>query len=207
MQPLIDVSSDAIANLVLLTFLPFFIYFAFQKWRGKRGVRDIIQGVGLQLGEVKYIGYSVLVAIVIVAYFVFWPPDAEAFTRDNSSQSHFDGLGLNAMSISMALIYGVIATGFCEELLFRGMIAGSLSRKLPFLWANIIQAGIFLLPHLAALLFIMPELWAILLLVFAGGLLAGWLRIKSGSIIGPWLIHATANVAMSLHVAIQTATT
>ena len=34
----------------------------------------------------------------------------------------------------------------------------------------------------------------------------GWLRIKSGSILGPWLIHASANVAMCLNVAIQTAT-
>lgn len=43
-------------------------------------------------------------------------------------------------------------------------------------------------------------------LVFADGLFTGWLRIKSGSILGPWLIHATANVAMCLNVAIQTAT-
>ena len=206
MQPFIDVAFTAIANFIILAFLPFFIYFAFQKWRGKLKVSVILKNVGLQLGEVKYIGFSAVFALVIVAYFVFWPPAAEPFTREGSAQAKFIGLGFSSTSIAMSLIYGVIATGFCEELLFRGLIAGSLSRRLPFLWANLIQALIFLLPHLA-ILFIMPELWAILLLVFAGGLLAGWLRIKSGSIIGPWLIHATANVSMCLHVAIQTAST
>ena len=73
------------------------------------------------------------------------------------------------------------------------------------IWANLVQATIFLLPHLL-LLRIMPEIWPILFLIFAGGLLKGWLRIKSGSILGPWLIHPTANIATCLNVAIQTAT-
>ena len=30
------------------------------------------------------------------------------------------------------------------------------------------------------------EAWRLLPLVFAGALVFGWLRIKSGSIIGPW---------------------
>lgn len=206
MQPFIDIFSTTISNLVIVAGLPFFIYFAIQKWRKKRNFKDIAQGVGLQLCEFRYIGYSALAALVLVAYFVFWPPSAELFTGDTSPQRHFVGLGFSATSLTMALLYGVVATGFCEELLFRGMIAGSLSRRLPLVWANIIQAGIFLLPHLLILL-AKPELWPILFLIFAGGLFKGWLRIKSGSIIGPWLIHATANVTMCLHVAIQTATT
>ena len=47
----------------------------------------------------------------------------------------------------MALLYGVVKTGFAEELLFRGLIAGSLGRRLPLVWANLLQALIFLLPH------------------------------------------------------------
>ena len=38
------------------------------------------------------------------------------------------GLGLTGTSIAMALLYGVVKTGFAEELLFRGLIAGSLGR-------------------------------------------------------------------------------
>jgi membrane protease YdiL (CAAX protease family) len=105
----------------------------------------------------------------------------------------------------MALLYGVVKTGFPEELLFRGLIAGSLSRRLPLRWANLGQALIFSIPHLLVLR-VMPEMWGILPVVFAGSLLLGWIRIKSGSIIGSWLMHASGNVAMCLSVAIRTAT-
>jgi membrane protease YdiL (CAAX protease family) len=42
-------------------------------------------------------------------------------------------------------------------------------------------------------------------LIFVGALVAGWLRMKSGSIIGPWVIHASVNVAMSLSIALRSA--
>jgi membrane protease YdiL (CAAX protease family) len=103
----------------------------------------------------------------------------------------------------MALLYGVLQTGFPEELLFRGLIAGSLARRLTGAWANLLQALIFLAPHLLVLR-IMPEMWWILPIVFAGAVFVGWLRIRSGSIIGPWLIHASANVTMCLSVAART---
>jgi len=79
----------------------------------------------------------------------------------------------------LALLYGVVQTGFSEELLFRGLIAGSLARQL-------------------------PEMWGILPIVFVGALFAGWLRMRSGSILGPWLIHATANVTVTLSLAART---
>ena len=98
----------------------------------------------------------------------------------------------------------MLKTGFAEELLFRGLIAGSLARRLSLFWANVWQAVIFLLPHLLVL-FIMPEMCGIIPIIFIGSLFFGWVRIKSGSIVGPWLIHATANVTMCLSVAGRTA--
>ena len=204
MTPLAEVFSKTLTNVVVLFGIPFACYIVFHLWRRKRGFKEIFRRAGLQLGQVKYIGYSVPFALALVAYFIFWPPSAEPFIQDGSAQKPFSGLGFNTTSLTMALLYGVVATGFCEEVLFRGLIAGSLSRRLPMIAANLVQATIFLLPHLLVL-FIMPEIWPILFLIFAVGLLKGWLRIKSGSILGPWLIHATANVAMCLHVAIQTA--
>ena len=65
------------------------------------------------------------------------------------------------------------------------------------------QALLFLLPHLL-ILRVAPELWPVLPLVFAGALLLGWIRIKSGSIVGPWLMHVSGNVTMALMVAIRT---
>jgi len=84
------------------------------------------------------------------------------------------------------------------------LIAGSLSRRLPLFWANLLQALIFLAPHLL-LLFVMPEKWWILPIIFAGALFAGWVRIRSGSILGPWLLHAAVNVTTGLSIATQSA--
>jgi membrane protease YdiL (CAAX protease family) len=98
----------------------------------------------------------------------------------------------------------VVTTGFAEEFLFRGLIAGSLSRRLSLLWANVCQALIFLAPHLLVLR-VMPELWPVIPIVFLGSLFFGWVRIKSGSILGSWLIHAAANVTMCLSVSSRTA--
>jgi membrane protease YdiL (CAAX protease family) len=97
----------------------------------------------------------------------------------------------------------VVQTALAKEVLFRGLIAGSLARRLPLLWANLSQAAIFLLPHLNILSFD-PELWDILPIVFVGALMFGWIRIKSGSILGSWLMHASGDVAMALMVAART---
>ncbi len=40
------------------------------------------------------------------------------------------------MALSMPLLYGAVQTGFSEEVLFRGIIAGSRSRRLPLLWGR-----------------------------------------------------------------------
>ncbi len=191
-------------NLIILAGAPFVAYYAFQKWRGKRGLDEVRRRVGLQLGAPRYIGYCAIASAVGVAALCAFPPPLAPFLREGSPQRAFQGLGIGFISITMALSYGMIKTGFAEEFLFRGLIAGSLSRRLPLHWANIAQATIFLLPHFLALI-VMPEMWVILPLVFAGALFTGWVRIKSGSILGPWLLHGSLNVTMCLSVAARTA--
>ena len=69
--------------------------------------------------------------------------------------------------------------------------------------ANVLQASLFVAPHLL-FLHVMPEIWRDLFAIFAGSLFAGWARIRSGSMVGPWCIHASANVTMGLSVAART---
>jgi membrane protease YdiL (CAAX protease family) len=52
---------------------------------------------------------------------------------------------------------------------------------------------------------VMPEMWTVLPLVLVGALTFGWIRIKSGSILGSWLMHASGNFAFALMVAVRTA--
>ena len=195
---------SALLNLLVLAGLPFFAYFIYQKWRHKRTLGEISCRAGLQLSAGRYVAYSAAFALAAVAALAIWPPTLDPFLREGSPQRPFVGLGLSGPAVLMALLYGVVQTGFPEELLFRGLIAGSLSRRLPMLWANLGQALLFFIPHLFVLR-VMPEMWGILPVIFVGALFLGWVRIRSGSILGPWLVHAMVNVAMCLSVAIRTA--
>lgn len=204
MSLLLVAAISALVNLVILAGIPFLCYFIYHKWRHRRAFLEITQRAGLRIGGLRYLVYCVVFAIAAVIVLVVWPPAVEPYTRDGSPQQVFVGLGPSGQAILMALLYGVVKTGFPEELLFRGLITGSLSRRMPHVWANVLQAAIFLLPHFIVL-FVMPEFWTALPLVFVGALFVGWIRIKSGSILGPWLIHAALNVTVCLSVAMRSA--
>jgi membrane protease YdiL (CAAX protease family) len=200
---LADAAISAVLQVSVLAGVPFLAYFTYQKWRHKRTFVEIARRAGLQVGDPRYLAYSLAFALLGVVILMIWAPPLDPLTRAGSAQRRFVGLGLSTTAITLALIEGAVKTGFSEEVLFRGLIAGSLSRRLPLLWANVLQACIFFLPHLLILL-VMPEMWPILPLVFVGALVFGWIRIKSGSILGSWLMHASGNVAMALMVAIRT---
>jgi membrane protease YdiL (CAAX protease family) len=201
---LVNALLSALLNLILLAGIPFLIYALYHRLKHGRPFAEVIERSGLKRGETRFIAYCLAAGAVVVVAILIWPPSADASTREGSAFAEFSGLGLSATTVGMALLYSVIKTGFAEEFLFRGLIAGSLSRRLPLVWANLLQALVFLAPHLV-ILTIAPELWGILPVVFLGALFAGWVRIKSGSILGPWLLHAMTNFTMALSVAVRTA--
>jgi membrane protease YdiL (CAAX protease family) len=200
---LTNAAISAVLQAAVLGMVPFFVYASYHKARHQRTLRESATRAGLQLGKPRYLAYAAALALLAGLLLVLLVPSVEPLTREGSAQRRFVGLGLTGTAITMALLYGVVQTGFSEELLFRGLIAGALSRRLSLVWANVTQSAIFLLPHLP-LLFVMPEMWPLLPLVFAGSLVFGWLRIKSGSILPPWLMHAAANVTTGLMVAGRT---
>lgn len=195
---------SAVTNLMVLFVVPLLLYGVWHRWRAKRGMAETTERAGLRLGEPRYLGYGAAFAAVVVGVLLVWPPPLEASLGQGSGFAIFEGLGLGPASVGLALLYGVVQTGFAEEFFFRGLIAGSLSRRLPFVWANALQAAVFLAPHLL-ILTVAPETWPVLPVVFAGALVLGWLRIRSGSIVGPWIVHAAANVTVALSVAMRTA--
>jgi membrane protease YdiL (CAAX protease family) len=200
---LADAAISAILQAALLGGVPLAGYFLYHRWWHKRRFREVAERAGLQLGDPRYLAYSVVFALIGVVALVVWSPPLEPLIREGSAQRQFVGLGFGLPALTLAFLNGIVQTAFAEELLFRGLIAGSLSRRLALVWANLTQALIFFLPHLAILLFA-PELWGILPLVFLGALVFGWVRIRSGSILGSWLMHASGNVTMALMVAART---
>jgi uncharacterized protein len=92
---------------------------------------------------------------------------------------------------------GLIVVALAEEMLFRGLIAGVLIRRLGFWSGNALQALIFLAPH-CLLLLAGASLWPILPVQLVAGWLLGWLRYRSGSIGPAWLAHAGGNLIAAL---------
>ncbi|MEZ5338084.1 MAG: CPBP family intramembrane glutamic endopeptidase [bacterium] len=202
-MPIVHALLSALVNAVLLVVIPFAGYFMFHRSRHKRSFQEIAERAGLQRGEPIYLLYGAGISLCVVLALLFLTPDLEALTRKGSAQHEFVGVGIGLQGILLALIYSVLKTGFCEEFLFRGLIAGSLARRMGLLWGNLLQAVIFTAPHLLVLT-IMPELKAMIAMIFPFALLSGWLRIRSGSILAPWLMHAAANATTCLIVAANT---
>ncbi|HEY8496422.1 MAG TPA: CPBP family intramembrane glutamic endopeptidase [Limnochordales bacterium] len=182
--------------------IPCLLYFTYHRWRFGRGGREVAVRLGLCVGEPRYVYYSL--AIAAAAVLVLVVSGARLPAGESLAQQQFAGRGVNGEALIAALFYGAFQTGFTEELLFRGLITGSLARRLPATWANLVQALVFSLPHLP-IVFVSPGLWGLLVAVLAAALLLGWLRIRSGSILGPWLVHAAVNVAVALIAASQPA--
>lgn len=193
---------SATLNLVVLAGLPFLLYAMWLRFRCRLGLREIADRAGLRQGQARYIGYGLVLALFAMILLVIWRPPLAPFLRPGSAERIVAGLDLK-VALPIALLYGVVQSGLTEEVLFRGLIAGSLGRRMPLAWANLSQAAIFLLPHLLILRLI-PGMWGILPVIFLLGLIAGWLRIQSGSIVGGWIIHSVINVTMCLSVALRT---
>ncbi len=187
----------ALANVILLFAIPLSAYAFIQRWRGNRDFSDIARRLGMTVGDWRYLMLCSAVALVIVGVLVAFPPTFGTDLDERNAMRPFAGLGINATTVLMALIYGVVKTGFAEEFLFRGLIAGVLARRMSLIWANAVQAVIFLVPHLL-ILTVMPEMAWLLPVIFVGALFAGWVRINSGSFYGPWILHAAINTAMCL---------
>ena len=86
---------------------------------------------------------------------------------------------------------------FGEEIFFRGLLGGWLERRIGFRVGNVVQAVVFLLPHLL-LLMVSTSFWLVVVVQFLAGWVLGWLRSRSGSIFPGWLAHSLINVVGAL---------
>ena len=119
--------------------------------------------------------FVVLPIHVVVTLLVF--PDAE--------QQEVITMFEEASKTSIALLAFSVAilTPFAEELLFRGFILGMLMKRYEDTTAIVISSLIFAIAH-------EPIAMG---LAFGGGLLYGWVRVRTGSVIPGMMAHAIWN--------------
>ena len=83
---------------------------------------------------------------------------------------------------------------FAQEVQFRGLLLGALERTMPPALANVSQAAVFGLAHLA-ITYGGPEA-PFVPITFLVGLVFGWLVQRTGSIWPAVIIHAVADIAL-----------
>lgn len=98
---------------------------------------------------------------------------------------------------SVGAAIGIALRAVGEEVFFRGLLDGVLMRRLGFRWGNLLQAIIFLVPHMALLL-LDVMLWPLLPAQFAAGWLLGWLRHKTDTFVPGAVVHVMVNIVVGL---------
>lgn len=103
--------------------------------------------------------------------------------------NEFLGASLPPAGIWMLVGLIVLVAPFYEELLFRGLLQPWLARGLGTALAIFASALVFGAMH--------GQYGPFALVVAGYGVVLGWARARTGSVLVPWLLHATVNLASS----------
>lgn len=162
--------------------------------RGKQW-RETLGRVGLRSASSRYYLWALGVLALTGGLLALWAVRSvpeEVLTSPNVTVSQYEGMSPSAGTLLLVLSRETFYVALGEELFFRGLLGGVLFRRLGFALGNVVQTGLFLLPHLGLLL-VSLGLWRLVFVQLAVGWLLGWLRFRSGSILPGWVAHALAN--------------
>ena len=96
---------------------------------------------------------------------------------------------ISSFQVNLDLIGVALATSVTEELTFSGFVAGYLEKISQGNWKNLLIVGFMAaVIRIPLLLFVysasISEMFGVILVAFAVGLINSWIRIKSGNVIG-----------------------
>ncbi len=128
-----------------------------------------------------------ILLILVLDIFVVLPIHAviTIFLFPEAEQQEVITMFEEASDTSLALLAFSVAilTPFAEELLFRGFILGMLLKRYSDTQSVVISSLIFAIAHEPIAM----------VLAFGGGLLYGWVRVRTGSILPGMIAHAIWN--------------
>lgn len=182
--------------MLLLFSLPSSLYIAIRSLRGTP-LSESLAYIGWKLCHWKDVlrALAAFALLAAITFFVLRLIPNQVLT----SSSPYLGKPLSARSVLTALLYEALYVALGEEVFFRGFLASWLFRRIGFQFGNLVQATIFLLPHLL-LLTISSQIWPVFIVQFIAGWLQGWLLCRSQSILPGWLVHTASNLASAISV-------
>ncbi len=156
------------------------------------------------------VAIAVIFPVFIVGYFAFYEVACHskllAHLVPRNMCAHYGGLdGLHAPRLTWALaefcLVQVLVVALPEELFFRGFLLGLLEKRFPpkrrWLGGGI-GVALILSAVAFALIHIPKDGDPRVLATFFPGLLFGWMRSATGSILAPTLAHGASNILIRL---------
>jgi uncharacterized protein len=126
------------------------------------------------LAYLTYFGCAILIALVI-------QPEQEDVTEQL-------GYGESAFADVMVGLLVIGIAPFTEEIFFRGFLFAGFRRRLPFIVAAALSAGIWGLFHYTG-----AGTWGVVIQLAVFGVILSWLYERTGSIWPPIAVHAINN--------------
>ncbi len=159
------------------------VYLGFTKWIGidlkqwwwfdrKRIFGDVGWGV---LGFL----ISMVSAVAVLAPIMKLGLVPASVIQNQSSQP-------SLVAFLLMLFFGLAIAGFQEETIFRGFLQSVLTERFGIGKGNIIQAAAFSIAHIG---YYPLTAWPLFILAFVLGIIFGWLKMKRGTLIVPWIAH------------------
>ena len=177
-----QIVGDSELGLPVVTFLSgVVVYFILKKVYSKEQVTALFS-----IPDRSEAGRLILL-ILVLDIFVVLPIHAviTIFLFPDAEQQEVITMFEDASDTSLALLAFSVAilTPFAEELLFRGFILGMLLKRYSDTQSIVISSLIFAIAHEPIAM----------VLAFGGGLLYGWVRVRTGSILPGMIAHAIWN--------------
>lgn len=192
---------NGILELIIVSFIPFMTWLI---WRRKKVC--FFDWIGLKKVQTKNI--SQLLQIILGMALVFLLFSVVLFSWfDPSKTATADFAGKRFGALPAILAYAILGTALPEEIFFRGFLLKRLQGKLGFLGANLAQSLLFGLIHALMFIQLIGFLKAVMIFAFISliAFVFGAINEKKagGSILPSVFIHAFANTAAGLYLAIS----
>jgi membrane protease YdiL (CAAX protease family) len=203
--PLAGVLGEAIIHKAA-AFLMVVIYL----WAAGRTLRAI--GLhGRWIGRAMFIGATGVAAVCVMAFALQWSASTVAGVQPRLLISAIDPhTGLSGgLGFALILVAGNVVNSFAEEGLFRGLMLTHFRLRLGPWGANVLQALIFGVWHLAWPLYRLvsgqvsaassaSQALVIVLGASISGLAYGYLYLRTDSLWAPWIAHTINNSVLNL---------